>query len=106
MTFYSLIETARVNGLEPSKYLKYIFTRLPYASTEEEYKKEVLGKREKKERGPVFTSLESEVKTFIEKIGAEKLKNLFKETITSDKPDGQKWIIFSIEKSVNYFFKL
>lgn len=39
MTFYSLIETARANGLEPSKYLKYIFTRLPYASTEEEYKK-------------------------------------------------------------------
>ena len=39
MTFYSLIETARANGLEPSNYLKYIFTRLPYASTEEEYKK-------------------------------------------------------------------
>jgi hypothetical protein len=39
MTFYSLIETARANGLEPSKYLKYIFTRLPYVSTEEEYKK-------------------------------------------------------------------
>jgi transposase len=39
MTFYSLIETARANGLEPYKYLKYIFTKLPYASTEEEYKK-------------------------------------------------------------------
>jgi len=39
MTFYTLIETARANGLEPYKYLKYIFTHLPHASTEEAYNK-------------------------------------------------------------------
>lgn len=39
MTFYSLIETARANGLEPYKYLKYIFTKIPYAKCEEDYKK-------------------------------------------------------------------
>lgn len=31
--FYSLIETAKANGLEPSKYLKYLFEKYPYAKT-------------------------------------------------------------------------
>jgi transposase len=37
-TFYSLIETAKANGLEPYWYLNAIFERLPYAKTEEDYK--------------------------------------------------------------------
>ncbi|MBF0557070.1 MAG: transposase domain-containing protein, partial [Nitrospirae bacterium] len=35
---YSLIETAKANGLEPYKYLRYIFEQLPYARTEDDYK--------------------------------------------------------------------
>jgi len=31
--FYSLIETAKANGLEPSKYLRYLFEKFPYAKT-------------------------------------------------------------------------
>lgn len=34
---YSLIETAKANGLEPYAYLRYIFDRLPTASTLEDY---------------------------------------------------------------------
>lgn len=33
---YSLIETAKANGLEPYWYLRYLFEKLPYAKTEEE----------------------------------------------------------------------
>jgi len=36
--FYSLIETAKANNLEPSSYLKYIFTQLPYAKTDDDHK--------------------------------------------------------------------
>jgi transposase len=35
-THYSLIETAKANGLEPYRYLKAVFTRLPYAETVEQ----------------------------------------------------------------------
>ena len=35
-SFYSLIETAKANGLEPSKYLRYLFEKLPYAKTSED----------------------------------------------------------------------
>lgn len=35
---YSLIETAKANGLEPYWYLRRLFERLPLASTEEEYR--------------------------------------------------------------------
>ena len=35
---YSLIETAKANGLEPYLYLRYLFERLPFAYTTEEYK--------------------------------------------------------------------
>ena len=35
-TFYSLIETAKANGLEPSKYLRYLFEKFPYAKTSED----------------------------------------------------------------------
>jgi len=34
---YSLIETAKANNLEPYKYLRYLFEKLPFASSEEEY---------------------------------------------------------------------
>ena len=30
---YSLIETAKANGLEPYAYLRYLFTELPKAET-------------------------------------------------------------------------
>lgn len=36
--FYSLIETAKANGLEPYAYFLYLFDRLPYAVTEEDWK--------------------------------------------------------------------
>ncbi len=35
---YSLIETAKVNGLEPYHYLRYLLENLPSANTEDEYK--------------------------------------------------------------------
>jgi len=37
-TFYSLVETAKANGLEPYNYLRYIFEKLPLAQTDEDYK--------------------------------------------------------------------
>lgn len=36
---YSMIETAKANKLEPYAYLRYIFERLPFASTVAEYEK-------------------------------------------------------------------
>jgi len=36
---YSLVETAKANDLEPYRYLRYIFENLPYARTEEDYRK-------------------------------------------------------------------
>lgn len=36
--FYSLIETAKANGIEPNSYLKYIFTKLPHAKSTDELK--------------------------------------------------------------------
>ena len=30
---YSLIETAKANGLEPYRYLRYLFEELPFAET-------------------------------------------------------------------------
>ena len=35
---YSLIETAKANGLEPYSYLRYLFERLPHAHAEDEYR--------------------------------------------------------------------
>jgi transposase len=35
---YSLIETAKANSLEPYRYLRYLFERLPAADTEEDYR--------------------------------------------------------------------
>jgi transposase len=35
---YSLIETAKANGLEPYAYLRFLFERLPSANTEEQRK--------------------------------------------------------------------
>lgn len=34
--FYSLIETAKANGLEPYKYLRYLFEKFPYAESAED----------------------------------------------------------------------
>lgn len=36
--YYSLIETAKANGLKPFKYLRHLFGKLPFAETEEDYK--------------------------------------------------------------------
>ena len=36
---YSLIETAKANGLDPYRYLRYLFTKIPETSTENEFKK-------------------------------------------------------------------
>jgi transposase len=35
---FSLIETAKANGLKPYFYLRYLFERLPLAATETDYK--------------------------------------------------------------------
>jgi transposase len=35
---YSLIETAKANGLKPYAYLRYLFDQLPLAKTEEDYR--------------------------------------------------------------------
>ena len=35
---YSLIETAKANGLEPYAYLRYLFEKLPSAKTEQDYR--------------------------------------------------------------------
>jgi len=36
-TFYSLIESAKANGLEPYRYLRYIFEKLPFVTSDEDY---------------------------------------------------------------------
>ena len=36
--FYSLVETAKTNHLNPAEYLKTLFEKLPYAKTEAEVK--------------------------------------------------------------------
>ena len=36
---YSLIESAKVNGLDTYKYLRYLFENLPFAQSEEDYQK-------------------------------------------------------------------
>jgi transposase len=36
---YSLIETAKANSLEPYKYLRYLFEKLPFAMSEDDYRK-------------------------------------------------------------------
>lgn len=38
-TIFSLVETAKANNLEPYKYLRYLFEKLPFAATEDDYKK-------------------------------------------------------------------
>ena len=37
-TLYSMIETAKAAGLEPYRYLRYVFTRLPVVRTENDYR--------------------------------------------------------------------
>jgi len=37
-TFFSLIETAKANGLEPYAYLRYVFENLPLIENEDEYR--------------------------------------------------------------------
>jgi hypothetical protein len=38
-TFFTLIETAKANGLEPYAYLRYLFENLPLAESESDYLK-------------------------------------------------------------------
>jgi transposase len=38
-TFFSLVETAKANGLEPYAYLRYIFEKLPLSNDTRDYKK-------------------------------------------------------------------
>ena len=38
-TFFTLIETAKANGLEPYAYLRYLFEKLPFAQIESDYLK-------------------------------------------------------------------
>jgi len=35
---YSLVETAKANGLKPYEYLRYLFENLPFAESEQDYK--------------------------------------------------------------------
>ena len=37
-TIYSLIETAKANGLEPYRYLRYLCERLPLAESDADYR--------------------------------------------------------------------
>ncbi len=37
-TLFSLIETAKATGLEPYRYLRYVFTRLPFVRTASDYR--------------------------------------------------------------------
>jgi transposase len=37
--YYSLIETAKANGLRPYDYLRYLFDKLPLAETKDDYRK-------------------------------------------------------------------
>jgi len=37
-TLYSLVETAKANGLEPYRYLRYLFEHLPQAETDEDWR--------------------------------------------------------------------
>jgi transposase len=37
-TFYSLIQTAKINGLNPYHYLKYIFEKLPFIESDDQLK--------------------------------------------------------------------
>ena len=37
-TFFSLIETAKANGLEPYAYLRYVFETLPLIENEDDYR--------------------------------------------------------------------
>ena len=37
-TFFSIVETAKANGLEPYRYQRYIFEKIPLAQTEKDYK--------------------------------------------------------------------
>jgi transposase len=37
-TLYSLIETAKANGIEPYRYLRYVFTKLPFVKIRDDYR--------------------------------------------------------------------
>ena len=37
-TLYSLIETAKANGIEPYRYLRYVFTKLPVMQSRDDYR--------------------------------------------------------------------
>jgi transposase len=37
-TLYSIIESAKANNLEPYRYLRFLFEKIPFASSEDDYK--------------------------------------------------------------------
>lgn len=37
-TLYSLIETAKACGLDPYQYFRYLFSRIPYVQSEQDYR--------------------------------------------------------------------
>lgn len=37
-TIYSLVETAKANNLEPYRYLRYVFEKIPLAETDDDYR--------------------------------------------------------------------
>lgn len=51
---YSLVETAKANELEPYRYLRFLFERLPYAKTFEDYRKLAPQRIDRKELDAAF----------------------------------------------------
>jgi len=39
LPIYSLLESAKANNLEPYKYLRYLFEKIPFAETLKDYRK-------------------------------------------------------------------
>lgn len=53
---YSLVETAKMNGLEPYRYLSYLFGKLPFAQTNHDYEHLLPYNLNPKEITPFFYS--------------------------------------------------
>jgi len=51
---FSLVETAKANELEPYRYLRFLFERLPYAKTFEDYRKLAPQRIDRKELAAAF----------------------------------------------------
>lgn len=53
-TIYSLVESAKANKLEPYKYLRYLFEKLPTTETVEDYQKLLPSQLSQEQLGNVF----------------------------------------------------